>query len=66
VTVLPPQPYAAFVALMRRAHVILTDSGGIQEEAPVLGVPVVVLRSETDRPEAVAAGNAVVVVAIAP
>jgi UDP-N-acetylglucosamine 2-epimerase (non-hydrolysing) len=61
VTVLPPQPYAAFVALMRRAHVILTDSGGIQEEAPVLGVPVVVLRSETDRPEAVAAGNAVVV-----
>jgi UDP-N-acetylglucosamine 2-epimerase (non-hydrolysing) len=61
VAVLPPQPYAAFVALMRRARVILTDSGGVQEEAPVLGVPVVVLRAETDRPEAVAAGNAVVV-----
>ncbi len=61
VRVLPPQPYAAFVALMRRARVILTDSGGVQEEAPVLGVPVVVLRGETDRPEAVAAGNAVVV-----
>ncbi len=61
VQVLDPQPYAAFVALMRRARVILTDSGGVQEEAPVLGVPVVVLRDETDRPEAVAAGNAVVV-----
>jgi UDP-N-acetylglucosamine 2-epimerase (non-hydrolysing) len=45
---------------MRRARAILTDSGGVQEEAPVLGVPVVVLRAETDRPEAVAAGNAVV------
>jgi UDP-N-acetylglucosamine 2-epimerase (non-hydrolysing) len=61
VQVLEPQPYAAFVSLMRRARVILTDSGGVQEEAPVLGVPVVVLRDETDRPEAVAAGNAVVV-----
>lgn len=61
VTVLEPQPYAAFVALMRRARVILTDSGGVQEEAPALGVPVVVLRAETDRPEAVEAGNAVVV-----
>jgi UDP-N-acetylglucosamine 2-epimerase len=61
VRVLPPQPYAAFVGLMRRARVILTDSGGVQEEAPVLGVPVVVLRRETDRPEAVISGNAVVV-----
>jgi len=61
VRVLEPQPYAAFVALMRRARVILTDSGGVQEEAPALGVPVVVLRAETDRPEAVEAGNAVVV-----
>ncbi len=61
VRVLDPQPYVAFVSLMRRARVILTDSGGVQEEAPVLGVPVVVLREETDRPEAVAAGNAVVV-----
>ena len=61
VQVLEPQPYAAFVSLMRRARVILTDSGGVQEEAPVLGVPVVVLREETDRPEAVLTGNAVVV-----
>jgi UDP-N-acetylglucosamine 2-epimerase (non-hydrolysing) len=61
VRVLPPQPYGAFVALMAGARIILTDSGGIQEEAPILGVPVVVLREETDRPEAVAAGNAVVV-----
>lgn len=61
VRILEPQPYAAFVALMRSARIILTDSGGVQEEAPVLGVPVVVLRAETDRPEAVAAGNAVVV-----
>jgi UDP-N-acetylglucosamine 2-epimerase (non-hydrolysing) len=61
VRVLPPQSYAAFVSLMRRARVILTDSGGVQEEAPALGVPVVVLRNETDRPEAVTSGNAVVV-----
>jgi UDP-N-acetylglucosamine 2-epimerase (non-hydrolysing) len=61
VRVLPALPYAAFVALMQRCHAVLTDSGGIQEEAPVLGVPVVVLRSETDRPEAVLSGNALVV-----
>jgi UDP-N-acetylglucosamine 2-epimerase (non-hydrolysing) len=60
VRVLEPQPYATFVGLMRRAHAILTDSGGVQEEAPVLGVPVVVLRGETDRPEAVLSGNAIV------
>jgi UDP-N-acetylglucosamine 2-epimerase (non-hydrolysing) len=60
VAILPPQPYATFVALMRRARAVLTDSGGVQEEAPVLGVPVVVLRAETDRPEAVVAGNAIV------
>jgi UDP-N-acetylglucosamine 2-epimerase len=60
VRVIDPLPYAAFIHLLSRARVVLTDSGGIQEEAPVLGVPVVVLRSETDRPEGVAAGNAVV------
>jgi UDP-N-acetylglucosamine 2-epimerase (non-hydrolysing) len=60
VRVLDPQPYAVFVGLMQRARAVLTDSGGVQEEAPVLGVPVVVLRTETDRPEAVLAGNAVV------
>jgi UDP-N-acetylglucosamine 2-epimerase (non-hydrolysing) len=60
IRVLEPQPYATFVALLSRAQVVLTDSGGVQEEAPALGVPVVVLRDETDRPEAVEAGNAVI------
>jgi UDP-N-acetylglucosamine 2-epimerase (non-hydrolysing) len=60
VRVLEPQPYATFVALLAAASVVLTDSGGVQEEAPALGVPVVVLRAETDRPEAVTAGNAII------
>ena len=51
-----PLDYSAFVAAMRAAHVILTDSGGVQEEAPALGKPVLVLRDETERPEAVAEG----------
>src|SRR5579863_4146410 len=51
-------PYVPFVDLMRRAHVLLTDSGGIQEEGPALGKPVLVLREKTERPEAVAAGAA--------
>lgn len=51
-----PLPYIPFVDLMRRASVILTDSGGIQEEAPTLGVPVLVARQTTERPEGVAAG----------
>lgn len=55
---LPPQDYAAFVHLMARATLILTDSGGIQEEAPTLGKPTLVLRRETERPEAIAAGTA--------
>ncbi len=58
VTLLPPLDYLAFVHLMGRAHLILTDSGGIQEEAPGLGVPVLVMRHVTERPEAVAAGTA--------
>jgi UDP-N-acetylglucosamine 2-epimerase (non-hydrolysing) len=53
-----PLSYVAFVALMRRAHVLLTDSGGIQEEAPSLGKPVLVMREKTERPEAVEAGTA--------
>lgn len=51
-----PLDYRAFVAAMKQSHFILTDSGGIQEEAPALGKPVLVLREETERPEAVAAG----------
>lgn len=54
---LPPLDYAPFVYLMRRAHVILTDSGGVQEEAPSLGKPVLVMRDVTERPEAVVAGT---------
>ncbi len=51
-----PMDYAPFIAAMRRAHIILTDSGGVQEEAPALGKPVLVLRDETERPEAVDQG----------
>jgi UDP-N-acetylglucosamine 2-epimerase (non-hydrolysing) len=49
--------YLQFVALMNRATVILTDSGGVQEEAPSLGKPVLVMRNTTERPEAVDAGT---------
>lgn len=52
-----PVDYLPFVYLMTRAHVILTDSGGIQEEAPTLGIPVLVMRSVTERPEALEAGT---------
>ncbi|WP_415225754.1 non-hydrolyzing UDP-N-acetylglucosamine 2-epimerase [Psychromonas sp.] len=52
-----PQDYLPFVYLMDKAHLILTDSGGIQEEAPSLGKPVLVMRDVTERPEAVAAGT---------
>ncbi len=52
-----PQDYLPFVYLMTRAHLILTDSGGIQEEAPSLGKPVLVMRETTERPEAVQAGT---------
>lgn len=61
VRLLEPQPYGAFVHLMRASHLILTDSGGVQEDAPALGRPVLVLRDETERPEAVEAGSALVV-----
>ena len=54
---LEPQDYLPFVYLMNRAHVILTDSGGVQEEAPALGKPVLVMRDTTERPEAVTAGT---------
>jgi UDP-N-acetylglucosamine 2-epimerase (non-hydrolysing) len=58
ITLLPPVDYRALVYLMAHAALILTDSGGIQEEAPSLHVPVLVLRETTERPEAVAAGAA--------
>lgn len=52
-----PQEYLSFIYLMNRSHIILTDSGGIQEEAPSLGKPVLVMRNTTERPEAVSAGT---------
>lgn len=57
VHLIEPTDYLPFVYLMNRASVILTDSGGIQEEAPSLGKPVLVMREATERPEAVAAGT---------
>jgi UDP-N-acetylglucosamine 2-epimerase (non-hydrolysing) len=57
VHLIEPQEYLPFVYLMTRSHIILTDSGGIQEEAPSLGKPVLVMRETTERPEAVAAGT---------
>jgi len=57
VHLIEPQDYLPFVYLMTRAYIILTDSGGIQEEAPSLGKPVLVMRDTTERPEAVAAGT---------
>jgi UDP-N-acetylglucosamine 2-epimerase (non-hydrolysing) len=56
-----PQDYLPFVYLMSRAHLIVTDSGGVQEEAPSLGKPVLVMRDTTERPEAVDAGTVVLV-----
>lgn len=57
VHLIAPLDYLPFVYLMRRCHLVLTDSGGVQEEAPSLGKPVLVMRDVTERPEAVAAGT---------
>ncbi len=57
ITLLPPLDYLPMVHLMKRAALVLTDSGGIQEEAPGFGVPVLVLRAATERPEGIAAGT---------
>ncbi|NWF65340.1 MAG: UDP-N-acetylglucosamine 2-epimerase (non-hydrolyzing) [Chloroflexi bacterium] len=57
VTLLPPLDYLPLVHVMKRAHLILTDSGGIQEEAPAFGIPTLVLRAVTERPEGVEAGT---------
>jgi UDP-N-acetylglucosamine 2-epimerase (non-hydrolysing) len=56
ITLTPPVGYLSLIHLMKHSKLILTDSGGIQEEAPSLGVPVLVLRKTTERPEAVEAG----------
>ena len=57
ISLLDPLEYHTFVQLMDMSYLILTDSGGLQEEAPSLGKPVLVLREETERPEAVEAGT---------
>ena len=57
VTIIPPAGYLDFVALEASARLVLTDSGGVQEEAPALGKPVLVMRDVTERPEALAAGT---------
>jgi UDP-N-acetylglucosamine 2-epimerase (non-hydrolysing) len=58
IRLMEPVEYVAFVDLMRRAYILLTDSGGVQEEGPSLGKPVLVMREKTERPEAVEAGTA--------
>jgi UDP-N-acetylglucosamine 2-epimerase (non-hydrolysing) len=58
VKLLAPLDYVSFVGCMQRAHILLTDSGGIQEEGPSLGKPVLVMREVSERPEAIAAGTA--------
>jgi len=61
VHLIAPLDYLPFVHLLKKAHIVLTDSGGIQEEAPSLGKPVLVMREMTERPEAVDAGTAMLV-----
>lgn len=56
ISLIPPLDYESFILLLQNCHIILTDSGGIQEEAPSLGKPVLVLRDTTERPEAIDAG----------
>jgi UDP-N-acetylglucosamine 2-epimerase (non-hydrolysing) len=59
VRLIPPQGYRNFVALLSHCRLVLTDSGGVQEEAPSLGKPVLVMRDTTERPEGVTAGTAI-------
>jgi UDP-N-acetylglucosamine 2-epimerase (non-hydrolysing) len=61
IRLLAPQEYVPFVYLLSRCHFVLTDSGGLQEEAPALGKPVLVMRDTTERPEGVDAGTALLV-----
>lgn len=58
IVLVPPMPYLDFVALLERSHLVLTDSGGVQEEAPTFGKPLLVLREVTERPEGISAGVA--------
>lgn len=58
VHLIPPQDYAPFIVLLKNCYLVLTDSGGVQEEAPSLGKPVLVMRDTTERPEAIEAGTA--------
>jgi UDP-N-acetylglucosamine 2-epimerase len=61
IKLLPPLDYVPFVDLLARSHLVLTDSGGVQEEAPALGKPVLVMRDTTERPEGIQAGTAMLV-----
>jgi UDP-N-acetylglucosamine 2-epimerase (non-hydrolysing) len=61
VSLLPPCGHLELLARLREADLVLSDSGGIQEEAPVLGVPLLVLRDKTERPEGISCGSAVLV-----
>ena len=57
VHLIPPQGYIPFIFLIKKAEIILTDSGGVQEEAPSLDKPVLIMRNTTERPEGVEAGT---------
>jgi UDP-N-acetylglucosamine 2-epimerase (non-hydrolysing) len=61
INLINPLAYPAFVWLMKQSYLIITDSGGVQEEAPSLGKPVLVMRDTTERPEAVDAGTVILV-----
>jgi len=58
---IPPQDYVPFIYLMKKSYIILTDSGGVQEEAPAIGKPVLIMRDTTERPEGIKAGTAMLV-----
>jgi len=61
ISLIDPVSYPAFIRLMTQAKIIVTDSGGIQEEAPSLGIPVLVTRTRTERPEGLHAGTAILI-----
>jgi UDP-N-acetylglucosamine 2-epimerase (non-hydrolysing) len=61
IRLIDPQPYESFVELLASSRLVLTDSGGIQEEATALGLPVLILRDRTERPEVLSAGNGILV-----